>query len=360
MIKSKLHIFIFQIPAIVIYFIAVIFISPAIAQNNNFVNETVFQDSVIGLIYHRFGEDKYPTTSVSIQQIDMQIAELTSGKYNVIPLIEAINAISTNKKLPPYSVVITIDDAFRSFYENGWPKFKAANLPVTLFITTGSIDQHKKDFLSWDDLRQMKKEGLDIQSHGHNHHHLVNLEDDLIKYEIGKSRQIIKQKLDIDSKIFAYPYGETSLNLMRHIKDAGFIAAFGQHSGGMTSKSNKFYLPRFSINMIYGKKERFKQTINSIGLPVTDLTPINPFLENNKYKNPPSIGFTIAKDIDNIKNIACYHSKTGIVKDIELLGKKRIEIRFKQAFAVGRTRINCTIPTNDSRWYWLGMQYYAQ
>ena len=360
MIKSNNHMYISYLWASIICLITVTLIFPVKAQENNTHDQLIKEDSVVGLIYHRFGENKYPATSVSLEQLDMQINALTSGKYNVIPLITAVNAMLVGKKLPPRSIVITVDDAFTSFYEYGWPKFKAANLPVTLFLTTFPIDNNYKGLISWDNLRKMKQEGLDIQAHSHNHYHLTNLDDNAMKYQVKTSQQRIKQELGINSKIFAYPYGEASSRLMKHVKNAGFIAAFGQHSGGMTSHSNKLYLPRFPINMSYGNKGRFQQVINSIGLPVADMMPVDPSLQNNKYTNPPSIGFTIAENIKNTSNIACYHSKIGMIKGMQWLGQKRIELRFSQAFNHGRTRINCTIPAKNGRWYWLGMQYYVQ
>ena len=37
---------------------------------------------------------------------------------------------------------------------------------------------------------------------------------------------------------------------------------------------------------------------------------------------------------------------------------RRVELRFGEAFPTGRTRINCTVPAGDGRWYWFGHQFY--
>ncbi len=316
------------------------------------------ENSAIGLIYHRFGEDQYPTTNVSLEQTDQHIRELTNGNYNVLSLVQAVSSLRAGKKLPKRSVIITVDDAFISFYKNGWPKFKAAGLPVTLFVSTAPVENNEFGYLTWDQLREMKNEGLDIQAHSDHHYHLAGMDADTTRQEIETSRYLLEKRLGVTSSIFAYPYGEASATLMRQVEEAGFIAALGQHSGGMTSFANPWYLPRFPVNMRYGELGRFKQVINSIGLPVKDMLPADPLLTHDAPTNPPSIGFTIAEEVPRLDELACYHSQTGSVDKMEWLGKRHVELRFKEAFGAGRTRINCTVPAGDGRWYWLGTQYY--
>ena len=98
-------------------------------------------------IYHRFGEMKYPTTSVSIAQLEAHIAELTSGRYQVMPLDAIIDALAAGQPLPEHAVAISIDDGFASTYHEAWPRLHAAGLPFTIFVSTDSIDE--KGLSSW-------------------------------------------------------------------------------------------------------------------------------------------------------------------------------------------------------------------
>ena len=41
------------------------------------------RDSATVLMYHRFGESRYPSTNISLEQFDAHIAHLSSGAYNV-------------------------------------------------------------------------------------------------------------------------------------------------------------------------------------------------------------------------------------------------------------------------------------
>ena len=42
--------------------------------------------SAVVLVYHRFGEPDFASTNTTVRQLDSHIAELTTGKYNVLSL----------------------------------------------------------------------------------------------------------------------------------------------------------------------------------------------------------------------------------------------------------------------------------
>ena len=74
----------------------------------------VAADSAVVLMYHRFAEDKYPSTSIRLDQFDAQLEHLEENGSHVIPLADLLAAFSTGADLPERAVVIPIDDADRS------------------------------------------------------------------------------------------------------------------------------------------------------------------------------------------------------------------------------------------------------
>ena len=50
-------------------------------------------DSAAILMYHRFGENSFPSTNIRLEQFDAHIAELASGPYTVLPVTEIVAAI---------------------------------------------------------------------------------------------------------------------------------------------------------------------------------------------------------------------------------------------------------------------------
>ena len=208
-------------------------------------------------MYHKFGISKYPSTSVSLDQLDSHIKELKKTKYNIKSLDFIINTIINDGQLPENVIGISIDDADRSFLNVAWPKFKKNNIPVTLFVSTSTITKNSKSYLNWDEIRKLKNEGVAIGSHSHNHSHMPNLSTEEIIKEIETSNKIFLKEIGEVPTLFAYPYGESDNRIIKKLKDYKFKIAFGQHSGVINETSNYYYLPRFSLNEKYGTVKRF-------------------------------------------------------------------------------------------------------
>lgn len=311
------------------------------------------ETNAVVLMYHRFGESEYPTTNVTLEQFEAHIEELSKPRYNVMGLPEIVAAVRAGQPLPERTVGLSVDDAYVSVLQEAWPRLKAAGLPLTLFVSTGPVDDGLGGILSWDQIRQMRDEGLTIGAHTVSHAHLPRLGPAARQREIAQSNARFEAELGQVPALFAYPYGEASLDIMAEAEAAGYTAAFGQHSGVIGSTGNLFYLPRFALNETYGSIDRLQLAANALPLPVSDLTPADPLIGAS---NPPLIGFTVDASVDGLDRLSCYASNEGKVA-IERLGQ-RVEVRPTQAFPTGRTRVNCTMPEVGGRWRWFGRQYY--
>ena len=314
--------------------------------------------SAVVIMYHRFGEDDYPSTSVRLEQLEAHIVELTSGAYHVLPVPEIVRRIAAGDELPDRTVGITIDDAYRSVFTEAWPRFKAAGLPVTLFASTAHLDGGAGQHMTWDQVREMREGGASIGHHTVSHLHMPKAGAERIEKEIDGANERFQTELGMKPGIFAYPYGEASLKVMDQIKAAGFVAAFGQHSGVIGNTVGRYYLPRFAMNEKYGSLERLRLAANALPLPVSDITPPDPLIDAAPGPgNPPAMGFTISRDVGSLGQLACFLSHAGR-GTVERLGPSRIELRIDKPFPKGRTRLNCTLPGPDGRWRWFGRQYY--
>ncbi len=307
------------------------------------------------LLYHRFGEDHLPSTSIGVARLEAHIAELTSGAYHVLPLPEVVRAINEGRDLPDRAVAITIDDAFLSFWEAGWPRFKAAGLPVTLFVATDAVDKGHPDYMTWDDLRAARDEGVTIGNQTASHPHLPRIDDAAAEREFAHSVERLGAELGGRPDLIAYPYGEAGLREMTLARSYGFRAGFGQHSGIVNPSEPRYYLPRFSMNGAFGDLERLRLVTSALPLATADWSPDDPVLRGG---NPPAIGFTLIDAPDNIGRLTCYASHTKGV-ETSVLGYVRAEVRVDRPLPRGRSRLNCTLPGPDGRWYWTGRQFYV-
>lgn len=312
--------------------------------------------SAVILVYHRFGEDDVPSTNIRLDQFKQQIKILTSGKYHVLPLPQVVAALANDTPLPPYTVAITMDDAYRSIYTRAFPLLKAAGLPFTVFVSTDAVGQVAR-IMTWDELRALEAAGVTIGAHGAAHAHMALADRGSDEEDLARMTQTFLTELGHVPKIFAYPYGEYSSDLVAMVKDAGYVAAFGQHSGAAVAGENMFTLPRFPLNEHYGTPDRFVTYINTLPLPVTDVLPGDMLLQpDSGAANPPAIGFTVAASVGPLDGLACYASD-GATVQLNVLGGRRVEVRLDRPFPPGRSRVNCTLPTNDGRYRWLGLPF---
>ena len=312
-------------------------------------------DSASVIIYHRFGEEKYRSTNIRLDQFEAHIRELSDPRYNVLPLPRIVDSLQNGKALPDRSLAITIDDAFLSVYTEAWPRLRAAGLPFTLFVATQAVDVNRPGYMSWDQIRELHRAGVTIGSQTHTHLDMPVASAEKNRQELEVSNRRFLDNLGAAPDIIAYPFGQYSLAVRKVTMEAGFRAGFGQHSGILHSGSDMFYLPRFAMNEIFGDIERLRIVANALPLPVRDFVPEDPLL--SPAANPPALGFTVADELTGqLGRLRCYGNSGGELT-LELLGP-RVEIRFAAALPEGRSRINCTMPAPDGRWRWFGKQFY--
>lgn len=320
-------------------------------------------NGAVAVMYHRFGDNRFPSTNVTVEQLDGHIAELKNGAYNVMLLGDVVEAIENGQPLPACTVSISIDDAYATVFEIGWPKFRAAGLPVTLFVSTGPVDRGLDGMMTWDQIRQMHEEGAEIGAHTVTHLHMTRADLPDNRREIVESNARFLAEIGKVPALFAYPYGEASREIAMMVRNNGYRAAFGQHSGVITGNDDRYYLPRFPINEKYGDIERFRMVVNALPLRVIDMIPDNMLIDSTAgHDNPPPVGFTVMDSLANLDQLACFFSHEGKAQ-IARLGETRIEVRAETPMPKGRARLNCTLPgmaDNRGRWHWYGHQFVIQ
>ena len=324
--------------------LSVVSISPAEAEEE-------MRDSATVLMYHRFGESRYPSTNISIEQFEAHLAHLAGGNYTVLKLDDIIVRLRAGELLPDRTVAITIDDAYLSVYTKAWPRLTEAGFPFTLFVASSPIDRELSGYMSWEQIRELQSSGVTIGSQTHTHPHMHRLSDEEVRAEISTSNGRFIEELGLRPELFAYPYGEYSQFVIDSVKDAGFRAAFGQNSGIMHSTDDQFQLPRFAFNESYGTIDRLKLAVDGLPLKVHDLTPEDMVLT----MNPPLYGFTVSEEMSPVSQLRCFSNNHGKL-DVTMLGM-RAEIRAPGPLTEPRARINCTMPAVDGRWRWFGRQF---
>ena len=305
-------------------------------------------------MYHRFEENKYPSTNIKNEIFSEHLKEINNLGIEFIKYkkFEEIIKINIDKNY----LLLTIDDAFESFYLNAWPVLKNKKIPFILFVSTREVGKH--GYMTWDQIREIDKSNLGtVGNHSHSHEYLVDWEDNKIKSDLETSVKIFKKELGYSPKIFSYPFGEYSNSLKKIVSDLNFKFAFGQHSGVIDITKDFLELPRFPINEKYGELKRFKSILRTLPLPYENITPENRYLKDSQ--NPPEVKIKFFENLFSVENINCYSNEGNIWKksDVKFINKYELKILLKDKFKSERGRINCSLWEEGGRWRWLGIQY---
>ena len=305
-------------------------------------------------MYHRFEENKYPSTNIKVADFVKQIDLI---KKNDFTFIDAGNFESSLINLKDKKkILLTIDDAFKSFYEQAWPILKKNKIPFILFINTREIGS--SGYMNWKQIKEISKEKfVHIGNHSFSHDYLVDKTKSEISNDINLAITDLKKNLGYNTPFFSYPFGEYSNELKNIVKNFGFKYAFGQHSGVVDETKNFFELPRFSINEKYGEIKRFNLILNTIPLKFKSITPAERYI--NDANNPPEVIVEFYENIKNIKLLNCYSNEQNLWRKskIEYLSNFKIRIKLVGKYTTERGRINCSLREPDGSWRWLGMQF---
>ncbi len=305
-------------------------------------------------MYHRFNENKYPTTNIQMDVFKEQLRIIESAGITFVHPKDFENSLSQDKG--ERKILFTVDDGLLSFYENAWPVLKEKKIPFILFVNTREVGAY--NYMNWDQILELyDSELVEIGNHSHSHEYLVDEENNFIKQDILKSIEIFKSKLGKNSDFFSYPFGEYSLEFKKIIKDLGFKYAFGQHSGVIDETKDLFELPRFPINEKYGEVERFNTLMKTLPFKYKSISPDDRYLLQSK--NPPTVTIEFYEDIKNLKLINCFSNEGNKWRNskISFIKEYTLEIQISEKFIGERGRINCSLRENSGFWRWLGLQY---
>ena len=302
-------------------------------------------------MYHRFNENKYPSTNIKMDIFEEHINIIKNSDFN----FHNPNNFDEqfNKPKQKKEILITIDDAFESFYTEAWPYLKENKIPFILFVSTEPVG--KRGYMTWEQIKEIESNDFAyIGHHSHTHEYLIDVNNDDFILDIEAANKIFLRELGYVPTLFSYPFGEYS-KFMKDYISKNFKYAFGQHSGVIDLNKDKFELPRFPINENYGELKRFKSIINSFPLEYKKLFPLEKKI--TKENNPPEFKVEFFKNQKNLKNINCYSNEANEWKKSKTkISNQILTIQFRAPFKPRRGRINCSLNDNG-KWRWFGVQF---
>ncbi len=210
------------------------------------------------LCYHRFGSNRSKLT-VTPAAFEAQMEYLVRSGYRVIPLSRLTSFLEGKEPLPRKTVVITIDDGYRSTYETAYPILKKFGLPATVFLYSDFVGA--SDAMSWAQMQDMVRSGLiEIQPHSKTHANLTLKlpgESDAkyrerIRREIDAPISAIQDRLALASISYAYPYGDVNETVTEQLASKDVRLGVTVTPGGNAFFSYPLMLRR---TMVFGNED---------------------------------------------------------------------------------------------------------
>ena len=321
-----------------------------------FVNANAAQHCVV-LQYHHVSGDTPGITSVTPEQFQQHLDYLHEHRFHVLPLSEVVGRLKARQELPDDCVALTIDDAFVSAYTEAWPRARRYGYPLTVFVSTESVDRQLPAFMTWDQMREMAGDGVAFQNHSRSHDHLVRLHEgesmddweQRVASDILRAQNRIKTELGTTPALFAYPYGEYNLSLSRLVRSMG-LTGFGQQSGPAWADGDFGALPRFPMNTVYANMRTFPTKVRTLPLPIVSAEPQEPLVEDTVWQ--PTLTLTFKPGVAHAERLTCFVNGSPEVEYRWSPDGRVVEVTPKGVLQVGRNRYNCTLPGPEGRYHW--------
>ncbi len=302
---------------------------------------SLFADAHI-FCYHGFDDTraKYRHTTVSSKAFLNQINTIKADGKKFVPLSSIVTALKTSKQLEPNVVSLTIDDAYKSFYQVGFPILRDAKIPFTLLVYVEAVDGRFGDYMTWDQVREVAKYG-EVALHSYAHKDLTKLSKAQLIDDTVLAFKKFEKELGMRPKYYAYPFGFYNLETKNTLKAFGFDAILTVDGGAINEFSDVFSL------------ERVPASENTSANMALSLKPLDVIIESQSGNDLKTIKGRV-KNFDG-KQIKMFTAK-GDVRVLELdkdgafetqVDMKKINARHRLVFKADNNRYRTKLIEKD-------------
>jgi peptidoglycan/xylan/chitin deacetylase (PgdA/CDA1 family) len=182
-----------------------------------------------------------------------QLATLGDEGWEPVNCATFLRGLTEPKVLPERAALITFDDGYGSVREVALPLLERFGYPAVLFMPTDFVgrtnvfdleSEPEEPLCDWDDLRELVRRGVTVQSHGASHRAFSELGPADRALQLERSKAVLEAELTQAVELFAYPYGDDAgipPDLREALVRAGYLAAFGYGGGTVSIPSTDPY-----------------------------------------------------------------------------------------------------------------------
>ncbi|WP_282787885.1 polysaccharide deacetylase family protein [Flavobacterium croceum] len=184
----------------------------------------------LGSLYHRnenskviyyhdiHSYDKYTDMSTDFDLFKKHIECIQSMNFEIVKKITK----------PQKQIKISFDDGFRGVY-NHKDYFVKNNIFPTIYIITSRVGH--KNYLTWNEIRELDFLGFNIQAHTHLHSDLNILSGEELLFDLKTSKDILEKELHHPITEICFPKGLFSKQVLEVSKKIGFTECYSSIPG---------------------------------------------------------------------------------------------------------------------------------
>lgn len=219
-------------------------------------------DGIVVLMYHRVGEARNgweARYAIDPDAFEAHMLALASGGFHAVSAGSLIDWLNGGQRPPQGAFVLTFDDGFRGVREHALPVLERLGWPFTVFLVSGQIggedtwtrasspDGVTHPLLDAEEIADMQRRGVDLQSHTCTHASLPTLDEDRLHDELTESRSALQSLLQRPVDCLAYPFGHVDERVAAAARAAGYRAAFSTQPGFNRRDVDRFRIRRIDV-----------------------------------------------------------------------------------------------------------------
>ena len=211
------------------------------------------------LEYHKVNDRTRDDYTVTPAEFAAQMDALKEDGYTTISVLDFLRAKKGKQELPEKPAIVTFDDGYSDNYTEALPILEKRGMKATVFMVTNDIGL--PGYLTWDQLHEMEKRGIELGSHTANHLPLTNMTVAEAQDEAKKSKLQMEWKGLKTIFVLSYPNGKYDKFLPGILKKEEYLAAVTGDPGLNTFRTDPYRLLRTNIPPSYFGIREFRLRI---------------------------------------------------------------------------------------------------
>ena len=204
------------------------------------------------LMYHHVNDLPRTVIDLYLRELTVPVAEfrrqldfLDGRGASTVGLAELTGYMQGGEPLPQRPVILTFDDGYNDNYYQAYPLLREHGMRGTFFVVAGLVG--KPGYMTWEQLREMQLNGMEIESHSLDHIDLSQLPRPELQRQLVESRRLLEQNLLRPVRYLNYPSGRYSPLVISMARAAGYEAAVTVNYGLVQQRAAPYELSRVRV-----------------------------------------------------------------------------------------------------------------